>query len=79
MATEITTLRERLVADLAAVRPCGRMLPEVITQVAALAKGGRAAVILAAEEELHTVRVLITNLDNLVPLGRDSVKIFNDG
>ena len=71
-------MSERLVADLATIRPRCCVLSEVVAQVAALAEGCSAALVLATEKELDTVCVLVAYFHDLVPVGWDTVKIFND-
>ena len=71
VATQVSALREVLLADIALVGPRGRVLAEVVPQVAALAEDGLAAFELAAEEQLGTLRLLAVDLDRLVPLVRD--------
>jgi len=76
MTPKITALCEGLIADVAAVRPRGCVFAEVVAQVAALAKDGRAALVLAAEVQLQALGSFVAHLDNFVPFGRDSLEIF---
>lgn len=76
MAAQIATLGEHLLAEVALVRPCHRVLPEVVPQVAALAEDRLAMLILAPEVKFDTLCFLIENLDRLVPFSWDSCEIF---
>ena len=78
MTTKIATLGESLVADLAAERPLGRVLAEMIAQVAALGEGGVAAVELATEVQLHALGSLISHLNDLVPLRWNALEFLRE-
>ena len=78
MTTKIATLGESFVADLASERPLGRVLAEVIAQVAALGEGGVAAVELATEVKLHALGSLISHLNDLVPLCWNALKFLRE-
>lgn len=76
MSTKIATLCESFIAQIALERPCRRMLAEMIPQVTAFAKKRATVLVLAAEVKLQTLGLLVTNLYDLVPLRRNSLKFF---
>lgn len=72
VATEITALRERLVALLANEWPLASVLSEVVPEVAGLLKHRVAAGVHALEIELDALGLRVPDLDGLVPVGRHS-------
>ena len=76
MATQITTLRKLLVADIAQKGSRRRMFAKVIAQIATLTEDGVATCKLALEVKFRTLGVSIVNFDRLVPLHWDAIKFF---
>ena len=76
--TQVTALREVLLADFALVGPLHRVLPEVTAQVAALTKYGFAAFVLAPEVQFCSLSFAIVDLDGFVPLLRDAFELLGE-
>ena len=74
MAAQISTLRERFVTSRALKRSLTSMLPEVIPEVAALLEDTVAALVLAFEEQFHTLGHFIFDLNGFVPIVRNTGK-----
>ena len=71
---KITTLGERFCTDLTFEWAVRGVLAEVIPQVTALAEDSMAALVLAAEVQLHTLASVVAHAHNIVPLIWDSVE-----
>lgn len=61
-------MSEGLLAERTSERPLACVLPEVISQVAALLENTLAAFMLALEVKLYTLSTQILHLDSLVPV-----------
>ena len=77
MASEIATLSEGSIAEIALVGPLRGVLTEVIAQVATLAECGVAVGVLAPEVELALLVVGVSDFDNLMPVVWDSFKMLD--
>lgn len=78
MATQVATLSEVLFADITLVWSLHGVLPEVVSQVAALAEDGLTPLILAPEIQFGTLCVPVVDLDCLVPLLRDPLELLGE-
>lgn len=74
---QISALSEALVTELTTEGSLEGVFAEVVPQVAALAKGGLAALVLATEVQLDSLVVLALNLNYIVPLVRDTFEVLN--
>lgn len=72
VSAQVSALREGLLAESAGEGSLACVLAEVVSEVAALFENTVAAWILAFEEQLDAVSLLVLHLDSLVPLSRDS-------
>lgn len=74
VAAEVAALRECLVAVGAGKWSLARVLAEMVPQVTALLENAVAVRVPALEEQLDAVRLLVLDLDGLVPLRRDALE-----
>ena len=79
VAAEVATLSELFVANITDKRPRRCVLPEVVTQVAALAENGVTASKLALKVEFGTFCFFVVHLEGLMPLDRNPFKFFLGG
>ena len=77
MATKVATLSEVLTADLTLVGPLHRVLPKVVSKIAAFAEDGFAALILTPKVELGSLGLSIVNLNGFMPLFRYSLELLS--
>lgn len=71
MAAQVATLSEGFLAEGALERPKTRVLPEVVSQVAALLKDASTRGVSAFEIELNSLGLRVLDSDRLVPLFGD--------
>ena len=76
MSTEVSTLRERLAAQLTSKGPCTSVLAEVISQVATFLEHAPTSIILALEVEFDAPSGFVLHLNCLMPLSRDVLEKF---
>ncbi len=76
MAAQVSALSERLMTNVTLEGAHISVLAEVVSQVAALAKESIAVGDLAAEIELDALGVLVMHLYDLVPIRRNTIKLF---
>jgi len=76
MSAKITTLCEELFADVTLIRSLHGMFAEMISQVAALPKNRFASFELATKVELGSLGLSVPDLDRLVPLCWNPIKMF---
>ena len=74
VASEISTLRECLLAQGASEGPLACMLPKMISQVATLLKDTLATSVLTLEVKLYSLRHFMLHLDCFMPLFRNSLE-----
>lgn len=74
MSAKITTLSEKFIADVTAVRLLHRVLSEVVPQVATLAEYCVASFELTEENKFRTFSSTIRDRDCLVPCCWNSIK-----
>ena len=77
MPPQISALCEAFVTKLAMEGPLVCVLAEMVSQVAALAEGGRAAFVLATEVELDSLVVLALHLYHIMPLIGYTFEVFD--
>lgn len=74
---QISALSEALVTEFTAEGSLKGVFAEVVSQVAALAEGSGAALVLATEVQLDSLVVLAFHLDNVVPLVGNTIEVLN--
>lgn len=76
MSTKVSTLSERLAAQLTGKGPCTSVLAEVISKIATFLKHALAPIILALKVEFDAPSDLMFHLNCLMPLFRDVLEKF---
>ena len=76
MAAKVPALSKVFKANLALIRPCHRVLSEVVTQIAALTEDRLTLLIAASEVQLCPLGLLIAHFYGLVPGRRYSIKVL---
>ena len=76
MASEITTLSEVLIANIATKRSWHRMFTEVISQIAALSEDSVTPAELAEEQQFSSLCFAVWDWYSLVPIGRNALESF---
>ena len=76
MATQVATLSEVLLADLALVGSLHSVLPKVVSQIATLPEDGFTALVLTPKVQFGSFRLTIVNLNRFVPLPRNPFELL---
>jgi hypothetical protein len=76
MSSQVSTLREIFVAELAGERSLAGVLPEVVSEIAWLFEHAPALRIHALEVQLLSLGLRVLDLDGLVPVRRNALEVL---